>query len=113
MNQGFIALVCDKTLPNYFIRLWLMNNMEAIEGRANGTTFMEIGKTNFRPLPIIAPPPTVLTEFTKQVQPLHHRVVSNLRESRTLAALRDALLPKLLSGELRVPAATRLVEATA
>ncbi len=34
VNQGFIALVCDKSLPNYFVRLWLKNNMEAIEGRA-------------------------------------------------------------------------------
>jgi type I restriction enzyme S subunit len=58
VNQGgFIALVCDKALPNYFIRLWLKNNMEAIEGRANGTTFMEISKTNFRLLPLIVPPP--------------------------------------------------------
>jgi len=103
VNQGFIALICDKTLPNYFVRLWLRNNMEAIEGRANGTTFMEISKTNFRPLPVIVPPPIVLAEFTKQVEPLHCRVVSNLKESRTLAALRDSLLPKLLSGELRVP----------
>jgi type I restriction enzyme S subunit len=105
VNQGFIALVCEKTLPNYFVRLWLKNNMEAIEGRANGTTFMEISKTNFRPLPVVVAPPTVLAEFTKQVEPLHRRVVSNLKESRTLAALRDALLPKLLSGELRVTAA--------
>lgn len=103
VNQGFIALVCDKTLPNYFVRLWLKNNMEAIEGRANGTTFMEISKTNFRPLPVIVPPPPLLAEFTKQFEPLQRRVVSNLKESRTLAALRDALLPKLLSGELRVP----------
>lgn len=103
VNQGFIALVCDKTLPNYFVRLWLKNNMEAIEGRANGTTFMEISKTNFRPLPVVVPPPSRLAEFTNQVEPLQRRVVSNLKESRTLAALRDALLPKLLSGELRVP----------
>jgi type I restriction enzyme S subunit len=113
VNQGFIALICDKTLPNYFVRLWLKNNMEAIEGRANGTTFMEISKTNFRPLPVVVPPPNVLAEFTKQVEPLHRRVVSNLHESRTLAALRGALLPKLLSGELRVPAAAILLEATA
>jgi type I restriction enzyme S subunit len=33
------------------------------------------------------------------------RIIANIHESRTLAALRDALLPKLLSGELRVPAA--------
>jgi len=111
VNQGFIALLCDKTLSNYFVRLWLKNNMEAIEGRANGTTFMEISKTNFRPLPVVVPPPSVLAEFTKQIEPLHRRVVSNLHESRTLAALRDALLPKLLSGELRVPAALEKMSA--
>jgi type I restriction enzyme, S subunit len=44
----------------------------------------------------------LLNEFQKQVEPLHRRMVSNLNESRALAALRDALLPKLLSGELRV-----------
>jgi hypothetical protein len=41
------------------------------------------------------------------------RAVSHEEESRTLAALRDTLLPKLLSGELRVPVADKLVEATA
>jgi hypothetical protein len=41
------------------------------------------------------------------------RVVSNLHESRTLAALRDALLPKLLSGELRLPAASGSMKASA
>ena len=61
----------------------------------------------------IVPPPPVLDAFKKQVAPLYQRIVSNLQESRTLAALRDALLPKLLSGELRVPAAAKLVEARA
>ena len=40
-------------------------------------------------------------------------ISNNLFKSRTLAELRDALLPKLLSGELRVSAATKLVEARA
>jgi type I restriction enzyme S subunit len=39
---------------------------------------------------------------------MFRRINSNQSESRTLAALRDALLPKLLSGELRVPAGARL-----
>ena len=104
VNQGFIAMVCDKSLPNYFVLPWTRQNMESIEGRANGTTFMEISKSNFRPLPVVVPPPPVLDAFKKQVESLYQRIVSNLKESRTLAALRDALLPKLLSGELRVPA---------
>jgi type I restriction enzyme S subunit len=104
VNQGFIGMICDGSLPNNYVRLWTKANKDAIEGRANGTTFMEISKTNFRPIPVVVPPKSVLDDFQEQVEPLHRRVVSNLKESRTLAALRDALLPKLLSGELRVPA---------
>jgi hypothetical protein len=42
-----------------------------------------------------------------------HKYMNQLRESQTLTALRDALLPRLLSGELRVPAVAKLVEAMA
>jgi type I restriction enzyme S subunit len=45
------------------------------------------------------------------VKPLHAKLVANLRESETLAAIRDALLPKLLSGEIRVKDAEKTVEA--
>ena len=105
VNQGFIAMICNGSLPNHYVRLWTKQNMEAIKGRANGTTFMEISKSNFRTLPVLVPPKSLLDEFQQQVEPLHQRVVSNLEESRTLAELRDALLPKLLSGELLVPVA--------
>jgi type I restriction enzyme S subunit len=57
------------------------------------------------------PTDDVLEEFNRMVDPLFQKVYSNLRESRTLAALRNALLPKLLSGELRVPTAAKLGEA--
>jgi hypothetical protein len=43
---------------------------------------------------------------TAKVAPLYTQVTANLHQSRTLATLRDALLPKLLSGELPVVAAT-------
>ena len=52
----------------------------------------------------VLPPADVQEAFDKQVRPLFERVHHNDEESRTLAALRDALLPKLLSGELRVVA---------
>jgi type I restriction enzyme, S subunit len=103
VNQGFIAMICNGPLPNHYVRLWTKQSMDAIKGRANGTTFMEISKSNFRTLPVLVPPQSLLDEFQQQVEPLHRHVVANLEESRTLAALRDALLPKLLSGELCVP----------
>jgi type I restriction enzyme S subunit len=102
VNQGFIAMICDGSLSNHYVRLWTKMNKEVIEGRANGTTFMEISKGNFRSLSVIVPPQQVLDAFQKRVEPLHRRVVSNLREIRTLIALRDTLLPKLLSGKIQI-----------
>ncbi len=51
---------------------------------------------------VVVPPAPVVAHFTVLAAPVHDRVAANLEEFRTLAAIRDALLPKLLSGELRV-----------
>src|SRR6266496_227231 len=110
VNQVFIAMVCDKQLPNYYVRLWAKQNMDTIEANANGTTFLEISKKNFRPLTVLVPPKHVIDEFVQQIAPLHQRIVSNLKESLTLAALRDALLPKLLTGEIVISGDSNLRE---
>ena len=49
-----------------------------------------------------SPPEPIAARFGKVVQPLFTRASEAMRESRTLAALRDTLLPKLVSGELQV-----------
>ncbi|GIW81351.1 MAG: restriction endonuclease [Gemmatales bacterium] len=54
-------------------------------------------------------PKSVAEAFGRAIKPLFTRSSSAVHESRTLAALRDALLPKLISGELRVPNAERIV----
>ena len=102
INQGFIAIKCTEEVPNYFILNWLNDNMEEIKGRANGTTFLEISKSNFRPMPIFIPSPKKMQEFVNIVEPMYQKIVANLKESRTLASLRDSLLSKLMRGEVRV-----------
>jgi type I restriction enzyme S subunit len=52
---------------------------------------------------VIVPPDETLAAMGEIFSPLLERVLSNLKEARTLAALRDELLPRLLSGALRVP----------
>jgi len=102
INQGFIAMKCDGVLPNVFVLPWCRANMDAIVGNANGSTFQEISKSNFRPLRVVVPSDPVLTSFTSTADPLYRQLAENERESRTLATLRDTLLPKLISGELRI-----------
>lgn len=110
VNQGFIAMVCDLELPNYYVLHWTRENMETIIGNANGTTFLEVSKKNFRPIRVLVPTEQVVQRFVATIEPLHRRVVANLVESRTLAAIRDALLPKLISGEMQVEDAVRFVQ---
>lgn len=113
INQGFIALVCDKELPNYYVLNWIQSHLEEIKAHANGTTFMEISKAIFRPLLAAVPPNSVLNEFEHLVSPIYDRIVANLRESGTLIKARDLLLPKLISGEIRLREAKTIFEAHA
>lgn len=112
INQGFIAMLATGRTSNIFLLQWARFANDLIVSRANGSTFLEISKGNFRQIALVAPTPAVMSKFDDLVRPLHNRIVVSVRESRTLAALRDALLPKLISGELRVADAERLIEGT-
>lgn len=74
-----------------------------------GTVFGSIGKKDFHSIPCVVPSWNVVSEFEARFGDIDRRVEANEYESRTLATLRDTLLPKLISGELRVPQAERLV----
>ena len=74
--------------------------MAEIESRATGSTFAEISKQNFRAIPVVLPQKELMAAFTAKVAPLYAQVTANLQQSRTLATLRDALLPRLLRGAL-------------
>jgi type I restriction enzyme S subunit len=64
-------------------------------------------------MPTVAPAEQVVQIFTKIIRPFLTRAAFARNESLTLAALRDALLPKLISGELRVSDAERVLAASA
>lgn len=103
VNQGVIAMICDGDLPNLYILQWTATTMDLIKGRAGGTTFAEISKQSFRPIPVLVPSRPVLDVFMSKVTPLYERITLNVRQNRRLAGLRDTLLPKLMSGEIDAP----------
>ena len=80
----------------------------------SGTTgsHQRIGPDSFIAMQVVVPPVLLIKAFTDLVRPIFDTTHSNLRESRDLAALRDTLLPKLLSGEVSVPAAEELIAAS-
>jgi type I restriction enzyme S subunit len=71
---------------------------------AEGTVFGSINKDSFEKLPFVIPPTKIVAAYERQAGPLDEQIRTIENQSRTLATLRDTLLPKLLSGELNVSA---------
>ncbi len=69
--------------------------------------------TSLKAIEIMIPPIVVIEAFDQVIAPLAERISANIEESRTLAQLRDLLLPKLMSGEIRLKDAEKAVEAVA
>lgn len=110
INQGYIAMLPGGRLPPQYMYFWCQQNMDAIKGRANGSTFMEISKKAFRPIPAVRPSPEVVARFIDFTATLFDRVTANERQAVSLAELRDSLLPRLISGKLRLPEAQEQLE---
>ena len=91
--RGFVDL---------FLLYWCEAFHKQIVDYANGSTFLEVSKRDFRRIPMVMPSEAAMTAFGNCARPLHEQIVSNERESRTLAVQRDELLPRLVSGELSV-----------
>lgn len=67
-----------------------------------GTVFGSIGKRDFMSLEIIVPPNDLVDLFQSTVNHIDEKIILNINQIRTLESLRDTLLPKLISGEVRV-----------
>ena len=113
INQGYIAMPPGSILPPLYMLFWCQRNMDTIKSHANGSTFMEISKRSFRPLPVLVPPSDLLDAFVAVAESIFGRVVENEKQARTLVAVRDILLPRLISGQLRFPEAESLIDEVA
>ena len=77
---------------------------------SEGTVFGSINKKDFQGLPVIEPTDGILKAFDEIATSIDRRVVENEGQIRTLATLRDTLLPRLISGQLRLPEAQAELE---
>lgn len=86
------------------LQYWLRSDgyWQLVGGRGAGTTRRTLNAKVLGEFPLVIPPIPVLDSFREQVTNLRTRIVANVKEARVLRSLRDTLLPRLLSGELRV-----------
>lgn len=103
INQGYIAIPPGGLLPPIYMLYWCRQNMENIKSRANGSTFMEISKKVFRPIPALVPPPGLVAAFVDVTESLFENLFKCEMQIQILSGLRDTMLPRLISGQLAMP----------
>ncbi len=101
-NQGFISVVCKNPLSTLFMYCWLKRNVRLIQGLATGSTFPEISRGVFRKIKITIPDRETLEKFGETIEPMFEKIANIIQENQKLASMRDLLLPKLMTGEIRV-----------
>jgi type I restriction enzyme, S subunit len=107
-----IVVVAPRT-PDWFgFVLGHVSSDAFVEHTNTGSTGTKMPRTGWSEMAgyaAVIPPENVAKAFTSQIQLAVDHIIASIHESRTLAALRDTLLPKLISGELRIEVAERFM----
>jgi type I restriction enzyme S subunit len=109
MNQSCYGL--EAKCGTFYTFYAVKNAIAELQQNTHGAVFDTITQDTFKSVKVVCPSEESIQRFEHSITPLMSRIETNLRESQTLAQLRDALLPRLISGQLRVPEAMREVEA--
>lgn len=112
-NQSCYALRPLRGFGDRGLFFAVKNAVSRFHDLAHGAVFDTITKATFDAIQSILPPASVARAFEDIAEPLMLRIKANVEEGRSLAATRDLLLPRLMSGELRVKDAERAVEEAA
>ena len=110
LNQH-IFKVTSAEYPKWFYYFWIHHHLPEFRHIAAGkaTTMGHIQRHHLSDAKVLVPPAKSLNVFSRLMEPWIDALLRRRIESRTLAALRDTLLPRLISGELRVKDAERCV----
>lgn len=109
-----IRLKTHSLAASYFLFYFLRSEryLEYAQGAMGGSVQANMNAKVITAASTFIPPVYATAAFLRAVLPLRQQITENIEQTSTLAAIRDALLPKLLSGEIRVKEAEVLVEIT-
>lgn len=103
-NQGFKSIVPKPEIGTAFVYYFLKHNLPIIEGMASGSTFKEVSGSTMKGVPAVIPDTDTIARFNDFCSPIFAQQRILEEQNQSLAALRDDLLPKLMSGEIDVSA---------
>ena len=102
-NQQINSIICDNEISSFFVYYALKDiRDEIIRNASGGTATPNLNKNNFSDMKIIVPPTNLINNFHIIVKPIFEKIFKNMLMINNLKIKKDSLLPKLMSGEIRV-----------
>jgi len=101
-NQSVIGILENEKISSEYIYFWIKNEIGDIISHQTGGAQQHINKNNLDSYDLLIPDDKTLQDFNKIIQPIFKQISINCFQNQTLSSLRDTLLPKLMSGEVRV-----------
>ena len=101
-NQGFKSVVPHPEIGTPFVYYFLIHNLPLIESKASGSTFKEVSGSVMKSVEAVIPDGNTIAKFNDFCRPVFEMQEKLEQQNRKLAAMRDSLLPRLLSGEIDV-----------
>ena len=102
INQTCYGIRGADGYPDFFTYWSIRKAVDELQRRTHGTIFDTITRQTFKLVETALVPVEMAQVFEAMVKPVMARILNNLDESRKHVALREALLPRLISGQLRL-----------
>ena len=112
-NQACTGMFAKADIGPWFLFWTLFNGRDWFNSRANGAAQQNISKAIVAAYRVVVPGNSLLAAFNNSAQSLHDSIRLNSEKAHTLSALRDTLLPRLISGQLQLPDVGQLSESLA
>ena len=109
-NQSVVGIIPHDNRAHEWIYLTFNAQIDRLINRQTGGAQQHINKNDVLDFDIVYPPEALIASFSEVASPLFQRIGTSVRENLILTLLRDTLLPKLISGELRIPDAEKFLE---
>ena len=110
MNQSCYGLQGKEGIGDYFVYFTIRRQVADLQRSGHGSVFNTITRDTFKTIKVARTPVSLTKSYDDAIKPIMERILANCIENVTLASLRETLLPRLISGELRVPEIDALIQ---
>ena len=102
-NQQINSIVLKEDFMREYLYYYLVSLRRKLKDMGSGgAVTLNVNTTSFSEVEILIPPKEILKTFNQVISPLFNKIWGNMQQNQTLSQIRDTLVPKLMSGEIRV-----------